>query len=130
MTTAEPMSKPAPEPQHEPREEWDFTGEENKGFHEAADIFPEMAPEEFEAFKADIAENGLQTPIVTIPDGRIIDGRHRWRACMETKTKPRYIVYRGNPWNYVISANLHRRHLNSSQRAMVVARIADRPRGG
>lgn len=109
----------------EPLQEWDFAGAENPGFHPAADIFPAMSEDEFEAFKQDVNENGLQTPIVTIPDGRIIDGRHRWRACMATKTQPRYIVYRGNPWNYVISANLHRRHLNASQRAMVVARIAN-----
>lgn len=113
----------------EPLKEWDFASEDNRGFHEAADIFPTMSPEEFAAFKEDIATNGLQTPIVTIPDGRIIDGRHRWRACMDTKTEPKYQVYQGNPWTYVISANLHRRHLNASQRAMVVARMADRKPG-
>lgn len=111
------------------RDEWDFASEQNKGFHEAADIFPEMKPEEFSAFKKDIATNGLQTPIVTIPDGRIIDGRHRWRACMETKTQPRYIIYRGNPWNYVVSANLHRRQLSDQQRAMVAERLAKRGSG-
>lgn len=109
--------------------EWDLSSEENRGFHEAADIFPAMSDEEFEAFKKDIAENGLQTPIVTLPDGNIIDGRHRWRACMETHTDPRYQVHNGNPWVYVISANLHRRHLSSSQRAMVAARIAVRTPG-
>lgn len=113
-----------------PLEEWDMSSEDNRGFHEAADIFPAMSDDEFELFKKDIAENGLQTPIVTLPDGRIIDGRHRWRACMETRTKPRYQVHSGNPWAYVISANLHRRHLSSSQRAMVAARIAVRPAGG
>lgn len=110
-------------------QEWDLSSEENRGFHEAADIFPEMTDEEFEAFKKDIATNGLQAPIVTLPDGKIIDGRHRWRACMETKTPPRYQIHTGNPWTYVISANLHRRHLTSSQRAMVAARIAIRPPG-
>lgn len=113
----------------EPLKEWDFASDENRGFHEAADIFPRMTDDEFESFKKDIAENGLQTAIVTIPNGQIIDGRHRWRACMETHTQPRYQVYQGNPWTYVISANLHRRHLNTSQRAMVVARIADRKPG-
>lgn len=113
----------------DPRDEWDLASEQNKGFHEAADIFPEMKPDEFEAFKKDIATNGLQTPIVTIPDGRIIDGRHRWRACMETKTAPRYITYRGNPWNYVVSANLHRRQLSDQQRAMVAERLAKRGPG-
>jgi hypothetical protein len=109
--------------------EWDVSSEENRGFHEAADIFPAMTDDEFEAFKKDIAENGLQTPIVTLADGKIIDGRHRWRACMETHTEPRYQIHNGNPWTYVISANLHRRHLNQSQKSMVAARVAVRKPG-
>lgn len=113
----------------EPLHEWDIVSMDNPGFHAAADIFPSMSEDEFQAFKQDIAEHGLQVPIVTLPSGQIIDGRHRWRACMETKTTPRYQVHDGNPWVYVISANLHRRHLSVSQRSMVVARIADRPRG-
>src|SRR6266498_3886262 len=109
--------------------EWDLISGQNSGFHRAADIFPQMSDAEFAALKEDIAANGLQSPIMTDPDGKIIDGRHRWRACMETKTEPRYQVYRGNPWVYVVSANLHRRHLTDGQRAMVAARLARRASG-
>lgn len=109
--------------------EWDLMSEENVGFHDSADIFPPMSDVEFQALKEDILEHGLQSPIMTNPEGKIIDGRHRWRACMETKTEPRYQVYRGNPWVYVVSANLHRRHLTDTQRAMVAARLAKRASG-
>lgn len=113
----------------DPLHEWDFASEDNRGFHEAAELFPEMSQEEFDAFTKDIAENGLQTAIVTLPDGRIIDGRHRWRACMVTRTPPRYQVHNGNPWAYVVSANLHRRQLSDQQRAMVAERLAKRGPG-
>lgn len=100
------------------------------GFHEASLIFPEMTDVEYDEFKKDIETNGLLSPIITTPDGQILDGRHRWRACMQLGIKPKYQVHKGNPWAYVISANLHRRHLSASQRAMVAARIANRPSGG
>lgn len=108
--------------------EWDMEG--GKGFHDAVYIFPEMTATEFEEFKEDIREHGLKVPIVTTPDGLILDGRHRWNACMQLKIEPSYQVHAGNPWEYVISANLHRRHLTTSQRAMVAGRLADAVRGG
>lgn len=109
-------------------EEWDL--EIGKGFHPAVYIFPEMTETEFAEFKEDIREHGLKVPIVTTPDGLILDGRHRWNACMELKIKPTYQVHAGDPWDYVISANLHRRHLNDAQRAMVAARMIEARRGG
>lgn len=109
--------------------EKDLASEQNRGFHEAADIFPEMTPEEFRGLSADIEKHGLLHPIVTTPDGLILDGRHRWRACMELGIKPKYQIHAGNPWSFVISANLHRRHLTTSQKGMVGARVAVRKPG-
>lgn len=109
--------------------EWDIATVENAGVHPAADIFPEMTDGEYAEFRADVEANGLLHPIVTTGDGQILDGRHRWRACMELTIDPRYQVYRGNPWTYVVSANLHRRQLTDNQRAMVAARLATRTPG-
>jgi len=88
-------------------------------FHEIANIFPLMDGPEFTALVEDIRTNGLLDPIIT-HDGKIIDGRNRYRACVEAGVAPRFEVWRQNGASltqWVISKNLHRRHLTSSQRA-------------
>ena len=47
-----------------------------------------------------------------------LDGHHRARACAELGKDPFLKEYGGNyPAGYVLSSNLHRRHLSASQRA-------------
>lgn len=38
---------------------------------------------EFELLKRSIHEDGFTQPVLCLPDGRIIDGEHRWKACKE-----------------------------------------------
>ena len=90
--------------------------------HPVADIFPLNANgPEFEEFVEDIKDRkGLLHPIV-LHDGKILDGRRRYRACQQAKVSPRFVVWdgKGLPVDYVFSANVHRRHLNPSQLAVV-----------
>lgn len=96
------------------------------GFHEAAGIFPLLDGPELCALADDIAENGLQLPI-EVYEGKILEGRNRYRACLLRGVEPDIIdVDPDDPIAYVLSMNLHRRHLNESQRAMVGARTKDR----
>lgn len=90
-------------------------------FHPAANIFPLLQGDEFEALKADISQNGLIEPIWLHPDGRIVDGRNRWLACDSLAIAPRFKTWdgKGSLVAFVVSLNLHRRHLTSSQRAAV-----------
>ena len=93
-------------------------------FHPVADIFPLMVGVEFEALKADIAANGLLEAIWRHPDGRILDGRNRYRACLALGIEPEYRIYSGSLdtaalVSFVVSLNLQRRHLDSGQRAFV-----------
>lgn len=90
--------------------------------HPAADIFPMITGEAYERFKADIREHGQREAIV-VHDGQILDGRNRWRACTELGLTPRTKpwVGGGSVVAWVLSVNLHRRHLDESQRAMVAA---------
>ena len=96
--------------------------------HPAADIFPRMAPDDFEQFKANISANGLLEPI-WICNGMVLDGRHRMRACSESGIEPSFRKYAGDdPSAFVVSLNLQRRHLDTSQRAMVAAKLAILPK--
>ena len=90
--------------------------------HEAAKIFPLMPEDELDQLAADIQAHGLLEPII-IHDGKILDGRNRERACMMIGLEPTYkiIEMEGDilPIEYVVSKNLHRRHLSPAQRAAV-----------
>jgi hypothetical protein len=74
----------------------------------------------------DIRERGLLDP-VTILDGMVLDGRNRLRACELAGVEPRTVEWagRGDPAGWVLSKNLRRRHLDTSQRAMVAAKLVD-----
>jgi N6-adenosine-specific RNA methylase IME4 len=100
--------------------------------HPVADIFPMMSDLEFSGLVDDIKVNGLREPVWLHRDGRIIDGRNRHRACQQLGMEAPTRTYQGDEDGlvaFVVSLNLHRRHLNESQRAMVAARIANMARG-
>lgn len=91
--------------------------------HPVANIFPPMAGAEFQALKADIEQHGQREPI-WLYDGKVIDGRHRLRVCVELALEPRTVEYDGDDVTaFVVSLNLHRRHLDESQRGMVAAKL-------
>ena len=87
--------------------------------HPIAGIFPLLAEPELKALSESIAENGLKVPI-TLFEGKILDGRNRYRACLEAGVEPRFAEYSGDsPATDVVAWNLERRHLNATQRAAV-----------
>jgi ParB-like chromosome segregation protein Spo0J len=87
--------------------------------HHLATLVPEMLPDEYRALVADVRAHGLLEPIVLF-QGQVLDGRHRYRACLETGTESRFKPFEGDdPLGFVVSANLQRRHLTSSQRAVL-----------
>ncbi len=101
-------------------------------FHDVAGVFPLMHGAEFDALVADIREHGLREPIWLHRDGRIIDGRNRYRACIEAGVDPKTQTYIGPDeglLSFVVSMNLQRRHLDETQRGMVGASLATMKQG-
>lgn len=91
--------------------------------HPLACIFPLMTEVEIAELGNDIAKIGQQEPLWLL-NGKILDGRNRYRACELKGIEPVVQAWCGaDPLAFVLSKNLHRRHLNESQRAMVAARI-------
>jgi N6-adenosine-specific RNA methylase IME4/ParB-like chromosome segregation protein Spo0J len=91
--------------------------------HPYADIFPLMSPDEFVALKQDIKQNGLLEPIC-LYEGKILDGRNRFKACQDVGVDPVTKDYEGDdPLNFVVSLNLKRRHLSQSQKATAAVEL-------
>jgi len=105
--------------------------------HPDAEIFAMLEDKEFEELVESIRRDGLEEPISVIND-QIIDGRNRYKAlqridaegghCTTLADNPdsfrdvscRFASQGENtlePIDYVLALNLHRRHLNNSQRA-------------
>lgn len=92
--------------------------------HPAADIFPMMIGADFAALKADIQTNG-QLDDIAFFEGMVIDGRNRLRACEELGIEPQWyeLTECKDPVAYVLSKNLHRRHLTREQRDEVIKKL-------
>jgi hypothetical protein len=96
----------------------------SREFHPAANIFP-MDDENIDALAEDIKEHGLIVP-VELCDGKILDGRRRYMACRIADIEPKMVeVSPDDPVAYVLSLNLHRRHLSTTQLGMVAARARE-----
>jgi hypothetical protein len=100
-------------------------------FHPIADMFPLMEGEDFDALVANIKANGLQENMI-LYEGMILDGRNRYRACKAAFGEVHYWYFRElnnhkndrfDPVAYVISANIHRRHLTAEQKRDLIAKL-------
>jgi hypothetical protein len=95
----------------------------NHEVHPAAEKISRYDELRFRMLVDDIRDKGLLVPIV-LYQGKILDGRHRYRACIEAGVEPRFEV-RGeaDPYGDVASYNLFRRHSDGGQRALDARRL-------
>jgi ParB-like chromosome segregation protein Spo0J len=107
--------------------------------HPAATLFPPLSDTELRDLAADIETNGLHEPVAIVHDCAaqrwlILDGRNRLAAlellgrttCPNTPGNDIYQSVGGDdfdPYAYVLSKNIHRRHLTADQRRELIAKI-------
>lgn len=92
--------------------------------HPLSAAFPAMTPEEFQELKDSIENIGVQNPI-TLLDGMVIDGWHRYSACLELNmTCPVVELTQGtDPRDFVMAQNQARRHVTKAQLAMATTAV-------
>lgn len=91
--------------------------------HSLCESFPKLDDDELEKLKLDIKENGLRDAI-TLFDGKILDGQNRYAVALALNKPPKFEEFKGrDPVAFVVSKNLARRHLSTSQRAMIAASL-------
>lgn len=82
-------------------------------------LLPRMSETEFAELKASIQEEGQHYPIIVNENLEVLDGHHRYRACVELGIEPDFEVRKFDEKllekKFVIEANLRRRHLNNFQ---------------
>jgi hypothetical protein len=109
--------------------------------HPACDLFPMMSEAELRALGEDIKKHGLKSPIILwSPDANqrtaasLLDGRGRLSAMelvgLDTAACSHQQLYGPvvDPYAYVLSANIHRRHLSAAEkRDLIVAVLKAQP---
>jgi ParB-like chromosome segregation protein Spo0J len=82
-------------------------------------LLPKMSEEEFAELKTSIQTEGQHYPIIVNEDLEVLDGHHRFRACVELGVEPDFEVRKFDDKllekKFVIEVNLRRRHLNNFQ---------------
>lgn len=93
-------------------------------FHEISSYLPLLEGEDFNALVEDIKQFGQIEPAILF-EGRIIDGRNRYRACkklgitLKTREWKPSETTGMTPLQFVISENIIRRHLNTAQKSEI-----------
>src|SRR6266536_1562639 len=91
--------------------------------HPLALQFRPFTDDEFADLVADITANGQHLPIM-LYEGKVLDGWHRYQACIKAGVRPRGEQYTGSdPAAYVRSVNAHRRHLTLAERRAAITQV-------
>lgn len=94
--------------------------------HPLSAAFPPMTPEEFQNLKDSIDVNGVLNPI-TIHEGMVIDGWHRYQAALELgmDCPEAELEEWVDPKDFVLAQNKNRRHITAAQLAMATTAVYD-----
>lgn len=93
--------------------------------HEIATLFPTMSDVDLDHLRESIERQG-QLDEILVFEGKILDGRHRYEACLELGREPKLREFKGTAQDafvHSVALNLSRRHLTTVQRAAAGAGI-------
>ena len=93
--------------------------------HPLSQFMPLKPDREYAALKESIAVNGLQTPLTRF-EGKILDGRHRLRACAELGILVAVMDFVGSADDalvHALSANQYHHEISKTQRATTAVRL-------
>ena len=83
--------------------------------HPLSTLWGDMPEDQYREFVEGIRERHIRQMIMTL-DGEILDGWHRYKACLELCIEPFFAIYtEDDPVGYVIRQNAMRRHLTQMQ---------------
>lgn len=107
--------------------------------HELSAIMGDMSEGEYDHLVDSVSRNGFINRTIVVYEGKVLDGWHRYRAALDLDLEigrgARYDLEIteangvGSAMKYVIDANVHRRHLTPSQKAIIGARMVRYDRG-
>jgi ParB-like chromosome segregation protein Spo0J len=88
--------------------------------HPVASLLPKLEGAARDELKQSLLQHGQQQPIV-VKDGVLWDGRNRLEILLELGKEPVIQEYAGTlpPAEFILAANVHRRHLTDTQRAAI-----------
>ena len=76
-------------------------------------LVPALTDDEYNSLYESIKENGLWLPIITNPDGVVLDGHHRYKICQKLQIMPKNAIRTFDSKllekKFVIESNLKRR---------------------
>ncbi|MDE0314658.1 MAG: DNA N-6-adenine-methyltransferase [Candidatus Poribacteria bacterium] len=104
--------------------------------HDLSSLFRDLTDNEYQELKNDIKNKGILNKEIIIYQNQILDGWHRYKIASELNLLDTIdfvqLPSSINPSDYVISQNIHRRHLTASQRAQIVVEVSEyrKKRGG
>jgi hypothetical protein len=93
--------------------------------HKYADLFPRPLYDERREMTEDIQKHGIKVPVVLF-EGKILDGRTRYEIARDLDIEVPVEDFIGTDKQALALAasyNLHRRHLNQSQKGMIAAQL-------
>ena len=89
--------------------------------HPLSALWGDLAPSDLASMRESIQEYGFTDPVIWTYGGAVLDGWHRYTLANLLDLELEVREYDGDPVQWVIGRNLHRRHLTALQRVSCVS---------